>query len=195
MEDKKISEKESLELIARMIRETQENTARHAAYPLLIWGYATVVISLAVWSLWLYTGMWQVNFLWFALPLTALPLTIFFERKHGKKGMKNYIDRITTQMWALFGIVSFCLSSLAFVVRIDVLFLMPLLMSMGVTLTGLIAKYKVHIIGGAIGLLLSFISLFIHGYDKLLMFAAIFMVMMIIPGHIMNNDMKRCSKN
>lgn len=31
MEDKRISEKESLELIARMIRETQDNTARYAA--------------------------------------------------------------------------------------------------------------------------------------------------------------------
>ena len=39
MEDKRISEKESLELIARMIRETQDNAARYAAYPLLIWGY------------------------------------------------------------------------------------------------------------------------------------------------------------
>ena len=38
MEDKRISEKESLELIARMIRETQDNAARYAAYPLLIWG-------------------------------------------------------------------------------------------------------------------------------------------------------------
>lgn len=49
MEDKRISEKESLELIARMIRETQDNTARYAAYPLLIWGYTTVAISLVVW--------------------------------------------------------------------------------------------------------------------------------------------------
>ena len=48
MEDKRISEKESLELIARMIRETQDNTARYAAYPLLIWGYTTVAISLVV---------------------------------------------------------------------------------------------------------------------------------------------------
>lgn len=38
MEDKRISEKESLELIARMIRETQDNTARYAAYPLLSMG-------------------------------------------------------------------------------------------------------------------------------------------------------------
>ena len=53
MEDKRISEKESLELIARMIRETQDHTARYAAYPLLIWGYTTVAISLVVWYFYL----------------------------------------------------------------------------------------------------------------------------------------------
>ena len=45
MEDRKLSEKESLELISRMIQETQESKARYEAYPLLIWGYTTIVIS------------------------------------------------------------------------------------------------------------------------------------------------------
>jgi hypothetical protein len=85
MEDKRISEKESLELIARMIRETQDHTARYAAYPLLIWGYTTVAISLVVWYFYLQTGVWQINFLWFALPVIAGPLTIFFNRKGSKK--------------------------------------------------------------------------------------------------------------
>ncbi|MFT0498812.1 hypothetical protein ACMSD6_09830 [Bacteroides thetaiotaomicron] len=89
MEDKRISEKESLELIARMIRETQDNTARYAAYPLLIWGYTTVAISLVVWYFYLQTGVWQINFLWFALPVIAGPLTIFFNRKDKNKGAKK----------------------------------------------------------------------------------------------------------
>ena len=89
MEDKRISEKESLELIARMIRETQDHTARYAAYPLLIWGYTTVAISLLVWYFYLQTGVWQINFLWFALPVIAGPLTIFFNRKDKNKGAKN----------------------------------------------------------------------------------------------------------
>lgn len=49
MEDRKLSEKESLELISRMIQETQESKARYEAYPLLIWGYTTIVISLCIW--------------------------------------------------------------------------------------------------------------------------------------------------
>ena len=70
MEDKRISEKESLELIARMIRETQDNTARYAAYPLLIWGYTTVAISLVVWYFYLQTGVWPVSYTHLTLPTT-----------------------------------------------------------------------------------------------------------------------------
>ena len=183
MEDKRISEKESLELIARMIRETQDNTARYAAYPLLIWGYTTVAISLVVWYFYLQTGVWQINFLWFALPVIAGPLTIFF-------------NRVTGQIWAVFGVVGFCLSCMAFVVRIDILFVISLLMGMGATLTGLVCKYKPLSIAGMTGIALSFSMLFIHGSGVYLVFAAIFIVMMIVPGHIMNKQMKKqCLKN
>ena len=196
MEDKRISEKESLELIARMIRETQYNTARYAAYPLLIWGYTTVAISLVVWYFYLQTGVWQINFLWFALPVIAGPLTIFFNRKDKNKGAKNYIDRVTGQIWAVFGVVGFCLSCMAFVVRIDILFVISLLMGMGATLTGLVCKYKQLSIAGMTGIALSFSMLFIHGSGVYLVFAAIFIVMMIVPGHIMNKQMKKqCLKN
>lgn len=148
MEDKRISEKESLELIARMIRETQDNAARYAAYPLLIWGYTTVIVSLVVWYFYLQTGMWQINYLWFALPAIAGPLTIFFNGKDKNKGAKNYIDRVTAQIWTVFGVVGFCLSCMAFVVRIDILFVVSLLMGMGATLTGLVCKYKPLSIAG-----------------------------------------------
>ena len=196
MEDKRISEKESLELIARMIRETQDNAARYAAYPLLIWGYTTVIVSLVVWYFYLQTGMWQINYLWFALPAIAGPLTIFFNRKDKNKGAKNYIDRVTAQIWTVFGVVGFCLSCMAFVVRIDILFVISLLMGMGATLTGLVCKYKPLSIAGMIGIALSFSMLFIHGSGVYLVFAAIFIVMMIIPGHIMNKQMKKqCLKN
>ena len=49
MEQKKLSEKESLELITQMIQESREHIARHAAYPLLIWGYMTLLLSLVMW--------------------------------------------------------------------------------------------------------------------------------------------------
>lgn len=195
MEDKKISEKESLELIARMIRETQDNTARYAAYPLLIWGYTTAIVSVVIWFLYMQAVTWQINCLWFALPVIAGPLTFFFKRKDVKKGTRNYIDRVTTQIWIVFGLVGWCLSCLAFVTRIDILFVISLLMGMATTLSGLVSKYKPLSIAGACGIVLSFAMLFIHGSEVCLVFAAIFIVMMIVPGHIMNKHMKQCLKN
>ena len=68
MEDRKLNERESLELITRMIKETQENVARHAAYPLLIWGYTTVVITIVIWFAFLQIDSYKVHYIWFALP-------------------------------------------------------------------------------------------------------------------------------
>lgn len=196
MEDKRISEKESLELIARMIRETQDNTARYAAYPLLTWGYTTVVVSVVVYFLYTCTGVWQWNFLWFALPAIAGPLTVFFNRKEEKKGTKNYIDRITGQIWMVFGVVGFVLSCFSFFANVPILFVIALLMGMGATLTGLVCKYKPLSVAGMIGIAFSFSLLFVHGSGVYLIFAAIFIVMMIVPGHIMNKQMKKqCLKN
>ena len=140
--------------------------------------------------------MCQIYFLWFALPVIAGPLTICFNRKDKNKGAKNYLDRVTGQIWAVFGVVVFCLSCMAFVVRIYILFVISLLMGMGATLTGLVCKYKPLSIAGMTGIALSFSMLFIHGSGVYLVFAAIFIVMMIVPGHIMNKQMKKqCLKN
>lgn len=195
MEDKTISEKESLELIARMIRDTQDNTARHAAYPLLVWGYATVLIAIVNWFLYLQEVSWNAGLIWFALPLIAGPITFYISRKYRNSGARNYIDRVTSQIWIVFGTVGFFLSCFSFFCRIDILFVISLMMGMGATLTGLVIKYNPLALAGAIGTAMSLSMLFVQGIDKLLVFAVIFVVMMIIPGHIMNNHIKRCLKN
>ena len=195
MEDKKISEKESLELIARMIKETQQNVARYAAYPFLIWGYTTVAVTIAIWIAFQETHSYKVNYLWFALPAIAAPLNYYFRRKEGGRGTKTYMDRITTHIWMVFGLTAWGLACAAFAIRINILFLIPLLMGMACTLTGCVIKYKPLIIAGTIGTVLSFLQLFITGVNQLWVFAAIFIIMMIIPGHILNKKTKQCLKN
>lgn len=198
MEDRNLTEKESLELITRMIKETQENTARYAAYPLLIWGYMTLAISLVIWGVLSFVGdYYRIHFLWFLLPVVAFPLTLFYSRKdRSKRGIRNYMERITGQMWMVFGFVGFFLSAASFVELVDIYFLIPLLMGMGVTLSGCVSRFKPMVYLGMIGIVLSFLTLWIHGVDRLLVFAAIFVVMMVIPGHLLNHQMKKqCLKN
>ncbi|WP_165157016.1 hypothetical protein [Parabacteroides sp. ZJ-118] len=196
MEDKNLTEKESLELIARMIKETQNNVARYAAYPLLIWGYLTTFIAVVVWFAIFKYEFYQIQYLWWSLPVIAFPLTIYFSRKSGKRGAQTYMDRITNRVWGIFGCVGFLLSFFAFFQAVDIYFLIPLLMGMGVAISGCVTKYNPMIVLGIVGIALSFSLLFIHGLDRLLIFAAIFVVMMIIPGHLLNEKMKQeCLKS
>lgn len=191
MEDKKLSEKESLELITQMIHETQTNTARYAAYPLLIWGYLTSIISVTIWfGLNVFNAGVGIMNLWLALPLIAVPLMFYFIRKDAPETPKNYMERINGQVWMVFGIVGGLIGLTTFFKPINVLFVISLMMSMATTLSGLISKYKPLIVCGSVSILLSFILVFVHLTDSLLIFAAIFVVMMVIPGHIFNKKQK-----
>ena len=50
MKDKELNEKESLELIARMIRNTRRNLDTGSGNSFLVWGYVGVLVTLAVWA-------------------------------------------------------------------------------------------------------------------------------------------------
>ena len=69
MEDRKLEAAESLALIGRMIENTRSRMVRNSGRPLLAWGYATVLTTLAVWGAVLYFQDPRWNYLWLMLPL------------------------------------------------------------------------------------------------------------------------------
>ncbi len=46
MEERKLNEKESLELIAQMIQNTKNRLETNCGMPFLFWGYTTLFVSL-----------------------------------------------------------------------------------------------------------------------------------------------------
>ncbi|MEG0518813.1 MAG: hypothetical protein RR555_08100 [Bacteroidales bacterium] len=191
MEDRKLNEQESLALIADMIRNTQNKMERHAGTPFLIWGYTTVIISIAVSALVTLTHNHYWQFLWLALPIISLPSTYLVNRNSTKE-VKTYIDKIVSQIWLVFGIAGFMVSlSGVIVYRFPVLFCVILLMGMGTALTGLIIKFKPCIWGGFIAMALSYLNFLFTGTNSILIFAAVFIIMMVIPGHILNARAKK----
>ena len=50
MEDRKLNEKESLELITQMIRNTRRNLDAGSGNMFLLWGYVCVLLTLVVWA-------------------------------------------------------------------------------------------------------------------------------------------------
>lgn len=193
MEDKMLNEKESLEIITRMIQNTKFKMAKNAGMPFLIWGYMTTALSLLVWYLLRETGNYNWQYLWFLLPAIAVPATIWMERRKQKLA-RTYIDRIVGYVWLVFGLSGFLITCISIVYwAIPVLFVILLMMGMGTTLTGLILNMKVVTAGGIVGALSSVGCLYVDKFEQILLFAIAFVFMMIIPGHYLNGVAKQIS--
>lgn len=187
MDNRPLSEKESLQLIAQMIQQTQRGLARNAGTPFLIWGYMTAGLALIIWWLLEETADPQWNLLWFLLPVVCVPLTIWHSRR-SEMHVRTYIDRVISQVWTVFGTAGFFVSLIVgFFWHLPVLFFILLIMGMGTALTGLIARLRILLFCGTTGALLSFGSLLIPGIEQYLLFAAAFLIMMVIPGHVLNH--------
>lgn len=187
MEDKQLNEKESLELITRMIHNTKKRMEEGSGTVFLIWGYATVIVTMLVWVVVLYTQDYRYQWLWFLLPISGTTLTILYKKKEDRRPrVKTYIDRIINQVWLVLGISGFLLSMISILHYFPILFIIVLIMGIGTTLTGLITKFYPLVISGATGMLASVGLSFLSWKYQLPVFSLIFIFMMIIPGHYLN---------
>ena len=64
LRDVPLNEEESMALIAQMIRNTQRKMERGAGTPILVWGYATILATLAVWAGLKFTNDPRMEYLW-----------------------------------------------------------------------------------------------------------------------------------
>ena len=195
MEDKTITNQESLDLIARMIRNTQDRFERGAGRPFLAFGYTTVAVSLAVWYTLKATGDHHWNWLWFAIPVIG-SLWMLSGRKKSPKTAVTFIDRAIAQIWSVLGV---CAMLMAFFVifsdyRFPILLVTSLFMFAGEAITGGIIKLPYIKIMGLIGIALSFGLPYLQGIDQILGFAGLFLIAMVIPGHIMNAQARKAAR-
>ena len=198
MQENPLNEKESLELITRMIQNTQKKMERGAGRPFLIWGYATAISTLLIWIVIRLTLNYQFNYLWFMIPVIGGVFMLL--RKKQPKGVRTYIDKVITYIWIVLGGTGFLLSMMSIfsvMWNFPILFIIIIIMGMGSVLTGLVTDFKPVVIGGIIGLIISVPHHLINDYDvKMLTFVLAFIVTYIIPGHILNYRAKKaCSKN
>ncbi|MEG2946489.1 MAG: hypothetical protein RR837_07050 [Bacteroidales bacterium] len=185
MEKLKMNEKESLAIIAMMIQETREYIHKGVGNTQLLWGYLTVIVSLGVYFGWEYTHSQLVLWGWWVLPLIGWP-TMYLMMRHQPHKVVTVIDKIIGKVWMVIGITATITPIVAFLMPSNILFIEALLISIGIAITGLILNMKVCYIPGFIGILLSFALFWVRGIDQILIFALLFTILLIIPGHIMN---------
>lgn len=210
MEEKQLDARESLELITRMIRNTRRRLERNAGRPFLVWGYTTVAISLLNYTLNIVGAAPAWSLTWFLIPVLGLLLMRLFPAKKSSEP-RTEIDRIVDALWlvcSLSLIPIFILTlfhGLSY--RPSLFALITLVMSIGTASTGLIVRSKVYTAAGLLGMAgTAALALWDFALKQLartqevdnfmlnneiLIFAAIFAMMMVIPGHIINRQNRR----
>jgi len=188
MEDKTLNEKESLELISQMITNSRKKLEEGNGIPFLIWGYTTFFVSLIVFYLINLTGDYHYHFIWFLIPIIgSIGMFVSKRNESSRSGhASNFIDRVIGNVWMVIGLAALIITVGAFIVRIPVLSLVILIMGIGTALTGLVIKFKPVIISGFIGMASCVIPFIVNGNEQIIVFGIIYLIMMVIPGHILN---------
>ena len=144
MEEKKISEQESLELINQMIEQTRRDSTVGSGNTFLIWGYVCMVVSLAVFVA-AYTGPGAWGWLYLGIPVMGGVATLIAGRKK-KNAPSTYTSKSINSIWAcLAGVFAayavYCLGYWAEMEGWSGMFLLGLLLpGIGTYCTGTILK-------------------------------------------------------
>ena len=192
MEDRKLNSQESLDLIASMIRNTQNTIQKNAGSYSVLWGYITFLTALAVYFCVYYTGDYRWNYMWAAIPVIGMPIMLISDRNH-EKPVRTFVDTAVNKQWIPVGI-SLCI--FPFFIGRTALTMVTLLFSIAMMQTGLVVKYRVFTIAGAIGIAGALALIFIRGLDQILVFAFLDLLVLVVPGHMLNyKSRKSISRN
>ena len=167
--DRPLDAAENIALVGRMIDNTRSRMVRNAGRPFLIWGYATVVTTLAVWAAYaLFPGRnWY--YLWLLLPVFGTALSLLTMPKADGGRVYTFIDRVIGQVWLVMGLTAWFVSLLSVFgdMPVPILFVILLMMGMGTAITGLVIRFVPAAVGGAAAIILAPVSLAATGAGAL----------------------------
>ncbi|HPV88320.1 MAG TPA: hypothetical protein PKU85_03815 [Bacteroidales bacterium] len=188
--EKTLNEKESLDLIARMIDNVHMKIEKNAAIPMIVFGYVSMIISLSVWVALRMTGNNLYNLLWAAIPVLGWILCGLINRNRVRtEGVsRSHMEVLISRLWILLSVVVLLCMIVTFILQgnFPSFFIIILLLTIGVTLSGLMVLYRPFIICGILGILLSFLFLWVKGLESILLIGAVFAIIMVIPGHMLH---------
>ncbi len=212
MEDKKLTEKESIEVITSMIARTKKHFTKGEGNMLLFWGYLCVIVAvIQVGCSYISYGMgveipFSSQIVWWLIPIIGIPYTLVVKsRKCKLRNVMTYTDRLSITLWNYvlwIALVIMIVGAVFFLSGFNVWYVMMLfsffMVGMAVSVQGMVIKEKSMIIGGAFSVLSGafLVSGIIIGASWLMAFTVplyiiSFILMMIIPGHILNHKAKQ----
>jgi hypothetical protein len=212
MEDKKLNNQESLELITMMINKTKRQLHVGEGNLLLWWGYTSAIVGVLVGVSLLLTGGNPIcNWLWFLIWIVGgigMLLIVRKDKSRIEKEPSTYVDRLTGNLWGTIGWL-FALGTLMSIgfqffgkdTWVIMLVFAFLFCGFGTCIQGFILKEKSMVWGGSFSLVAGVFVLccVISGVELSVqwvipLFVMSFVATMIIPGHVLNAKAKKqCS--
>ena len=191
MEEKKISEQESLELITRMINQTKKDLSVGNGDSFLMWGYLSAAISLAVIVMLLATNDPRFAWLYMAIPIAGFTASGIKTYKAKRKShvASTYASNTINNVWAIS-----CLLHFGEVKSWKGMFLLGMLLpGIGTYTTGVILKEMSIQMCGLLGVVIGtgLLRDFVCGEQVISIMqmgqmVLSFVITLIIPGHILN---------
>lgn len=202
MEERKMNEAESLELITSMINDSRARMGRNFGTPFLVWGYTTVLVSIIQALIVAFVDDFMPYlWLWGAIPLIGWPLMLCLNRQ--ERGAVNYIDRCVGAVWTGIGIASVFIPFYCGF-GISVFSTVVVLMGVGTYVTAVVIKDKVVKRIGVVAIIspVAFAIAkfaYVHSHTvqdvayygglyltECIIFAVIIFMLLVVPGHILN---------
>lgn len=204
MEERKLNEKESLELIARMIQNSKKNLQMDGfGNQFLLWGYLCTIISLAVFVMLTITHNQDWNYLFLLIPGIGIPVLARQNLKRDNLLVKTYTDNVLSKIWR--NIAAAGIATAFMTAHLGVLAVMLpvglMCCAIGTAITGEILKDKWMSYAGVCSFCLGVCMLdkpaaSLEGwYPQYLIFAMCFIFIFIVPGHRLNREGKNMFKD
>ena len=190
-EEIRMTEKESLELIASMINKAKNNFTQ-GGFLYLLWGWVILIcctIQFVAEHFFDYTNAYSI---WYITWLVVIFQVIYLQKKKKSQKIKTCTDEINAFVWVVFFI---CMMLMIFIClqfkKYEMINPMLLVLYGKPTfLVGIIIKFKPLVIGGICCWGLASISPFIDFDFQLLLIAAAVIAAWIIPGYILKLKFK-----
>lgn len=213
MENKRMTEKESLELISQMIQRTKNRVRLGDGNQLLLWGYTSVGVALLVYAAMLLTGNPNSNWLWFLIPVIGGPIQRRLNlNDKERKAARTYTDRISAEIWSMVGgtalagmglCLGFTLAGFDGRCWTTMLLYAFVVVGFATAAQGIVIRERSLMVGGMFSIVAggalaccALCDVPLLAVWVLPLYIASFTLMMIVPGHALNRKAKKlCPAN
>ena len=184
MDTNEMTPEKSLQVISEAISRSRRDFEKNAGRPMILWGVIVIFFSFLTWGVFKLTGDPTWFCLWFGVPVVGYPLTLRLIKRDRKKTTKNFVNETLGQIWSIYGIFATVLSvAFCFIDPSYIAFAVAVLMGFATAASGLILKNRWIMAGGLLtGIACPIALALVNSADLNLMFAAVALVDLVIPG-------------